>query len=660
MDKDDKQIANTDDNLNWLEIFDHAPCGHLLTHFNGEIISINSTLLEMLDFNARSDFDKKKFQELLPIGGKIFYETQHITLAKLQETVVEVNYELIKKNGERINVLINSKIRRDILGVPLQFQHIIFPYSDRKKYESELINAKERAENLSEAKSDFLSTITHEIRTPLHAVIGISDILIQENPRPDQLEMLNILQVSSQNLLELVNSILEHNKVDAGKLVLEENPFDLDQMLNHLVKSLRPLAVSKNVEIELNISDYTPKYYIGDGVKINQILTNILGNSLKFTLEGKVEVKLDSRADLLGKRLLQFKIIDTGIGMTKAEIKSIFEPFTQANKSIHKKFGGTGIGLSVSQKLLQAYSSNLKVESKKGKGSIFEFNLRLKVCDQPLNLDRNSNTLNLENLSEIRLLVVDDSFSNHFIISTYLRKWEVAFHQANNGEEALNLVKENDYDVILMDLTMPDIDGYEVTKTIRSWSSEKFKHVPIIAYSAAISSQLSDEMKDAGLDDILLKPFRAEQLHRLLSKYTNSSISQPKNEPQKPDQKMKSVDASTFNPQIRQVRDLFEDDYDSSNKFLQAVINDLEVVKSKFMTLKTDQTANTKLFHDACHSVKTIIRMFELSRLSAIFIEGEKQLVVNDNLGFSKTLDEIINLLEKFSTWIQNHYNNSI
>ena len=651
MNNDGFRSLNSDVDLDWLDIFDHAPCGHMLTHVNGDIITINRTLMDLLGYKDRNNFDKKKFQELLSIGGKVFYETQHITLAKIQDSVSEVNYQLLGKSGERIHVLINSKIRRDISGKPLHFQHIIFPYSDRKKYESELILAKKKAETLSEAKSTFLSTITHEIRTPIHAIIGISDMLIQENPRHDQLEMLKLLQVSSHNLLELINSILEYNKVDAGKLILEENPFDLHRMLEHLVDSLRPQATLKGITIDLQISDTTPQFYIGDSVKINQILTNIVGNSLKFTLEGKVELQLDSSPDVLGKRHLEFKIIDTGIGMTEDEIISIFEPFEQANESINKDFGGTGIGLSISQKLLDAYSSKLIVESEKGKGSIFRFALRLVVADPPENLDQNSNTLNLGKLKNIRVLVVDDSYSNHFIISTYLTKWEVPFYHANNGTEALKLAQDYDFDVILMDLKMPDIDGFEVTKIIRSWPDKKYKDVPIIAYSAASSSLITDAMKDAGMNGLLVKPFRPEQLHRLLIKHGRKDSVDPNEVLSKTEQLLSAPKSSTFNPQMREVEELFDNDQESINKYLRAVIHDVETLKRKFLDLKSSDTFSQNIFMSACHSGKTITRLFELSQLSALFETGEKQLSEDDNYEFSHTLDEIILFVEKFYIW---------
>jgi CheY-like chemotaxis protein len=465
--------------------------------------------------------------------------------------------------------------------------------------------------------------------------------------------MLELLQMSSLNLLELINSVLEYNKVEAGKLILEENPFDLHKLLRQMVDVLQPQAKINNLTLNLSISDDTPKYYIGDMVKIKQILTNLIGNSLKFTLEGKVEIHLNSKPDLLNKRYLEFKIIDTGIGMSEDEIKEIFEPFSQANETINKTFGGTGLGLSISQKILQAYNSKLEVESEKGKGATFTFALRLKLFDSPEKLDQATNTVQLENLSHIRLLVVDDSFSNHFIINRLLNKWEVKYRQAHSGREALSLVKEYDFDVILMDLKMPDMDGFEATRRIRSMPEQKYKEIPIIAYSAAASSQITEEMNDAGMNDLILKPFRAESLHRLLLEYgKNADTEKPKMENiQSPEISFEKPEH--FNPTMEVVEEMFEDDKESKEKYLNAVIKDLRTLKGKFTKIQVESIVTQEAFLDICHSAKTIIRMFKLNDLKQIFDKGEKELSENKLDEAFESLEEIVLFIDNFSMWVK-------
>lgn len=375
---------------------------------------------------------------------------------------------------------------------------------------NELQLAKEKAEKASLAKAQFLSTITHELRTPLYAVTGLTHLLLEEDPKPNQKEHLNSLKFSGEYLLSLINNILDLNKLEANKVEIEKTTFSLKKRMNNVLIALKKSADDRKNSLHLEFDEDIPDQLVGDPLKLSQILINLIGNSVKFTQSGDVIVrviKIDESDTEIG---LRFEIEDNGVGISKKKQKSIFETFSQASLQINRKFGGTGLGLSIVKNLLELMGSKINLESQLGKGSKFWFNIDFDISEElkedknPKNIIYDVDYIALENR---KVLVVEDNKINQMITRKILEKNKMKCMVADNGMDAIKLIKENDFDVILMDIHMPGISGIEATQKIRSFN----KDIPIIALTAVTIDENLDDFYRAGFNEIISKPFKTEE-----------------------------------------------------------------------------------------------------------------------------------------------------
>jgi|TARA_R100000479_G_scaffold34767_1_gene15194 hypothetical protein len=379
-----------------------------------------------------------------------------------------------------------------------------------KDKNTELQLAKEKAEKASLAKAQFLSTITHELRTPLYAVTGLTHLLLEEDPKEHQKEHLNSLKFSGEYLLSLINNILDLNKLEANKVELERTTFSLKKRINDVLVALKKSADDKKNKLQLEFDESIPNKLVGDPLKLSQVLINLIGNSLKFTQNGEVTVRVQSLEQKKNKIQLHFEIEDNGVGISRKKQKSIFETFSQGSLQINRKFGGTGLGLSIVKNLLELMNSKINLESQLGKGSKFWFNLTLSVSeeyqenDNPRNIIYDVDYVALENKS---VLVVEDNKINQMITKKILEKNHMKCMVADNGMDAIKIVKENEFDVILMDIHMPGISGIEATQKIRGFD----KQIPIIALTAVTVDENLDDFYRAGFNDIIPKPFKTEE-----------------------------------------------------------------------------------------------------------------------------------------------------
>ena len=390
---------------------------------------------------------------------------------------------------------------------------------------NELQVAKERAEKASMVKAEFLSTITHELRTPMYAVTGLTHLLLEENPKPEQKEHLRSLQFSGEYLLNLINNILDLNKLEANKVEIEKTTFNLKRRLNDVLIALNKSAVDRKNNLRLEYDDEIPDKLEGDSVKLSQILINLIGNSLKFTQNGDVIVRVKKLGDKNNKITLHFEIEDNGVGISKKKQKSIFESFSQASLQINRKFGGTGLGLSIVKSLLELMGSRIQLESQLGKGSKFWFDLVLDISAQGATEEDNAKQLNESEYSSLEnrhLLVVEDNKINQMITRKILEKRNIICQVADNGMDAIKMVETNDFDVVLMDIHMPGISGIEATQEIRKFKPD----LPIIALTAVTIEENIDEFFRAGFSEIIPKPFKTEEffekIHRTLTQDTSA------------------------------------------------------------------------------------------------------------------------------------------
>ncbi len=455
----------------------------------------------------------------------------------------------------------------EVVGGLIMFTEDI---TQQKEQQLQLKIAKRRAEQASKAKEQFLSTMSHEIRTPLNAIIGMTEVMLMDQLTEEQERHLNLLKFSGENLLVLINDILDFNKIEAGKLELEVVNFDFVSILEKINESMSGLVEQKGLEFKLEIDPDIPKYVKGDPVRLGQVINNLVNNAIKFTEKGYIRV--DAKAIYVGADMctIEVKVTDSGIGIAPDKLETIFQSFTQANTRITRKYGGSGLGLSISRKILALMSSNLEVNSTVGQGSTFFFKLEMKMGDKVAPGNEPGTTM-LKIRKDLKILVAEDNEGNRILMKSLFKRWGIDFDFAHDGLEAVEKVSSKEYDMILMDLQMPEMDGYEATINIRNREEKYFKDLPIVALTASVMSNVLEQAKEVGMNAYVSKPFDPKYLREVIASHTGFFAKD--NKPEEPEIiSLSKIDANEF-PYLR---DLIGDDPESLKEIISTTVQSIK------------------------------------------------------------------------------------
>lgn len=468
---------------------------------NNEILDVNKYFLEFFDIDSIKEFNKKYFN-----FNKTF---EYLDKSKSNK---------IKQN-DSIDNLSKVKIKDSIfnmIGKTVQYQNEtidIFVLNDISTIEK----AKNTAHKANKAKSEFLANMSHEIRTPMNAIMGLTELLLKNQLEKKQKDYLIKIQASTRLLLTIINDILDFSKIEAGKLELEYESFRIYSLANKISQLFEKNKYFEHVDFEIIVDNTLPECFIGDIVRLEQIIINLLGNSFKFTQKGSVSLHINNITGKNSKYNLSIEIKDTGIGIEKNKINKLFESFTQADTSTTRKYGGTGLGLSITKKIVDLFKGEIKVESELEKGTTFTILLNLEVdenCNIKKEIYDENNTMNyINSFKDVNILIAEDNLINQDVILGYLEGFEFNITIANNGEEAISKFNK-EIDLILMDVNMPKISGYEATKEIRKISS-----VPILALSANARGEDYNISLEMGMNAHISKPIESIKLYTTLLKY---------------------------------------------------------------------------------------------------------------------------------------------
>jgi signal transduction histidine kinase/CheY-like chemotaxis protein/HPt (histidine-containing phosphotransfer) domain-containing protein len=409
-------------------------------------------------------------------------------------------------------IILGNLITILVLGSSLLV--IFIDISHRNYFEQELIKAKEIAERSVQVKEHFLANISHEIRTPMNAISGLTKILLRKDPTIKQKEYLDAIKTSSDILLVIINDILDLSKVQSGKMIFEKTDFKIAPLVSSITDLLNSRAEEKGLKLFTQYDDNIPEILIGDPVRLNQIILNLVSNAIKFTEKGEIHLIVNCIERFDNSAKIEFIVKDTGIGIPQEIIPVIFESFTQASTEITRKYGGTGLGLNIVKELVERQGGTITVESNLNQGSVFIVTLNYGIASNISNKNSNiTQKLIKKRLSDIKVLLVEDNVINQLVAKSVLKEFNFISDVADNGKQALEKIKSNNYDIILMDIQMPEMSGYDVTRYIRNKLPKPLCNLPIIAMTANAGKNDAEKCIRAGMDDYVSKPFDEHVLY---------------------------------------------------------------------------------------------------------------------------------------------------
>ena len=497
-------------NERFSKLFYNSPISMLIGNLDAsEFVMVNNTFLQTFGYEEH-ELVGKKFQDIRFVA---FEEDRRMLYEELRDhgRVSNREYTVLKKNGEQIVCL--SSIETININGQLQTVSAFQDITVLKKVEKELEHAKRIAEESTLAKSSFLANMSHEIRTPLNALLGFAGILATTELNRTQQEYLEAIDTSGKNLLNIINDILDFSKIEAGMFSIEKTPFSLQQTLHSVNMMFFEKAQSKGLKFFMSIDPETPSLVIGDPTRFTQIMINLIGNALKFTNKGSVTIECDVESKTEKEVIIRIAVTDTGIGISPDKLDSIFNRFTQAEEDTTRNFGGTGLGLSIAKKLVELQDGELWVESKLDEGSVFGFRISYGISESKEYIHQETEKKppveSKKSFVGKKLLVVEDNLLNQKLATTLLGNEGFEVHVADNGQVAIDILEKESYDLVLMDIQMPVMDGYQTALKMRDVLQLS---VPVIAMTANALAGERERCLQAGMNDYITKPFKTQEL----------------------------------------------------------------------------------------------------------------------------------------------------
>lgn len=460
----------------------------------------------------------QEFYQLVHPDDRTILDDGLNKLIKLEEPVT-VELRVSMPDGKYKWVEATGNVKKNKLKKIQLLIAAVIDINERKKAEIRLNKARKDAVHTSKVKSEFLSTMSHEIRTPLNGIIGLTGLLLRNQPRKDQKTDLELLKFSGENLLAIVNDILDFNKIESGKLTLESINFNLNKLLKSIVDMHQLKVKEKGLALNFNYDSNLPKAFIGDPVRISQVINNLVNNAIKFTPDGSVKLEAVVKEQIGERVVLEIIVSDTGIGIRPENKDKIFRRFEQEETSTTRVYGGTGLGLSICLRLAELMDGKLSLDSAESQGSTFRFELELPLGEESFELERPSIDVNNINLGSynLKVLVAEDNHINYKVLQNVLVKWGIASDNAKDGQEAIEMAISNEYDLIFMDLQMPVMDGYQSAQEIAKTKNK----APIIALSASVLDSFKKKAKAAGMNEYITKPIIPDHLLDVIIRQLN-------------------------------------------------------------------------------------------------------------------------------------------
>lgn len=508
------ELALQKSNKRFLSIFNNSSVGMVISALgNRKIVHVNKAFIDMFHYSSEQEIIGNTFSDLALCTDK---ETERVARL-LQQKGLIINEEVRCTAKDSTELTLLCSVNLIDMDDDDFFLVSYIDITERKRLELQLVEAKKVAEQATVSKSSFLANMSHEIRTPLNAMIGFADLLNTTPLNAQQKEYLSAIDISGKNLLTIINDILDFSKIEAGMLSIEKIPFSPQQLIHSVYTMFFRKAQGKNIKLFNAIDPAMPALVKGDPTRLNQIMINLIGNAIKFTNEGNVSVDAEVLEKTNQQAIIRISVKDTGIGIAPEKLFTIFERFTQAESDTTRSYGGTGLGLSIAKKLVELQGGTIRVNSVPEKGSEFSFTIPFEIADEkeykPL---ENTGREHAELFTGKKVLVVEDNILNQKLAQAVLAEKGFDVEIAANGQIAVDVLKKKKYDIILMDIQMPVLDGYEATKVIRHDLKDK---TPVIAMTANAMAGERERCISNGMDEYITKPFNADVLYKLMGKF---------------------------------------------------------------------------------------------------------------------------------------------